>query len=210
MARIKVPRKSTAIDMTAMCDVAFLLLTFFIMTAKTKTEDPVPIDIPSSSIQQPIPDADFATISVGKGKAFFGMEGIDLRKQTLVQMGEIYKVTFTPEELNRFSGLSSVGVPFNQLKQFIALSADQQKKLNQPGIPRDSVSNELFNWIREARKATVALHNVQLRLAIKGDSKEEYPVIKDVINILQKQKANKFSLITSLGGDGGAPAPAKK
>ncbi|MEN0056616.1 MAG: biopolymer transporter ExbD [Mucilaginibacter sp.] len=206
MARIKVPRKSTAIDMTAMCDVAFLLLTFFIMTAKVKTEDPVPIDIPKSSIQQPVPDADFATISVGAGKAFFGMEGVDLRKQTLVQMGEIYKVTFTPDELTRFSAITSVGVPFNQLKQFIAMSVDQQKKVNQPGIPRDSVSNELFNWIRESRKATVALHNTQLRLAIKGDSKEEYPVIKDVIAILQKQKANKFSLITDLGGDGGAPA----
>ena len=207
MARIKVPRKSTAIDMTAMCDVAFLLLTFFIMTAKVRTEDPVPIDIPKSSIQQPIPESDFATISVGSQKAFFGMEGVDLRKQTLIQMGEIYKTTFTPDELNRFSTLTSIGVPFAQLHQFIALSADDQKKLNKPGIPRDSVSNELFNWIREARKATVALHNVQLRIAIKGDSKEEYPVIKDVINILQKQKVNKFSLITSLGG--GAAAPKK-
>ena len=210
MARIKVPRKSTAIDMTAMCDVAFLLLTFFIMTAKVKTEDPVPIDIPKSSIQQPVPDADFATVSVGSGKAFFGMEGVDLRKQTLTQMGEIYKTTFTPEELNRFSAVTAVGVPFNQLKQFITMSADQQKKVNQPGIPRDSVSNELFNWIREARKATVALHNTQLRIAIKGDSKEEYPVIKDVVGILQKQKVNKFSLITDLSGDAGAPAPAKK
>jgi biopolymer transport protein ExbD len=91
------------------------------------------------------------------------------------------------------------------------MSVDQQKKVSQPGIPRDSVSNELFNWIREARKATVALHNVQLRIAIKGDSKEEYPVIKDVVGILQKQKVNKFSLITDLGGDGGAAAaPAKK
>jgi biopolymer transport protein ExbD len=205
MARIKVPRKSTAIDMTAMCDVAFLLLTFFILTAKPKTEDPVPIDIPRSSIQQPVPEADFATISVGSQKAFFGVEGTDIRKQTLTQMGEIYKVSFTPEELNRFSTMTSVGVPFNQMKQFIALSADQQKKYVQPGIPRDSVSNELFNWIREARKATVALHNVQLRVAIKGDSKEAYPVIKDVVGILQKQKVNKFSLITDLGAAGGAP-----
>jgi biopolymer transport protein ExbD len=200
MARIKVPRKSTAIDMTAMCDVAFLLLTFFILTAKVKTEDPVPIDIPRTSIQQPVPEADFATVSVGSQKAFFGLEGTDLRKQTLVQMGEIYKTTFTPDELTRFSTITSFGVPFNQLHQFIALSAEQQKKLSQPGIPRDSVSNELFNWIREARKATVSLHNVQLRVAIKGDSKEEYPVIKDVIGILQKQKVNKFSLITDFSG----------
>lgn len=209
MARIKVPRKSTAIDMTAMCDVAFLLLTFFIMTAKVRTEDPVPIDMPKSSIQQPIPESDFGTITVGEQKAFFGVEGIDIRKQTLTQMGEIYKTTFTPEELTRFSTITSFGVPMNQLHQFIAMSADEQKKLKQPGIPRDSVSNELFNWIREARKATVALHNTQLRVAIKGDSKEEYPVIKDVVSILQKQKVNKFSLITNISGDGTGGAPKK-
>jgi biopolymer transport protein ExbD len=115
MARIKVPRKSTAIDMTAMCDVAFLLLTFFIMTAKVRTEDPVPIDVPKSSIQQPIPESDFATISVGSQKAFFGIEGVDLRRQTLTQMGEIYKTTFTPDELNRFSTITSIGVPFTQI-----------------------------------------------------------------------------------------------
>ncbi|MEO3403847.1 biopolymer transporter ExbD [Mucilaginibacter sp. CAU 1740] len=200
MAKVKVPRKSTAIDMTAMCDVAFLLLTFFILTAKPRTEEPVPIDVPKSSIQQPVPDENFATISVGKDKAFFGIEGTDLRRATLTQMGEIYKTTFTPEEIKRFTTTASFGVPMNQLKQFLALSVEDQKKFTQPGIPRDSVSNELFNWIREARKATVALHQVQMRIAIKGDNKEAYPVIKDVINILQKQKVNKFSLITAVSG----------
>jgi biopolymer transport protein ExbD len=203
MARIKVPRKSTAIDMTAMCDVAFLLLTFFIMTAKVRTEDPVPIDAPKSSIQQPVPESDFLTITVGADKAFFGLEGTDLRKQTLTQVGEIYKKTFTPDQLNRFSTITSFGVPINILPEFIALSAEQQKKYAQPGIPRDSVSAELFNWIKQARIATKALHNKELRIAIKGDSKEAYPVIKDVIAILQKQKVNKFSLITNIGSDAG-------
>lgn len=208
MARIKVPRKSTAIDMTAMCDVAFLLLTFFILTAKPRTDDPIPIDVPRSSIQQPVPDENFATVTVGSNKTFFGIEGTDLRKATLEQMGSIYKIGFTPEELKKFSGVESFGVPIAQMKQFLALSSEQQKKYTQPGIPRDSVTNELFNWIREARKATVALHNVQMRIAIKGDSKEEYPVIKDVVGILQKQKVNKFSLITSVSG--GGPAPKSK
>lgn len=203
MARIRVPRKSTAIDMTAMCDVAFLLLTFFIMTAKVRTEDPVPIDAPKSSIQQPVPEADFLTITVGADKAFFGLEGTDLRKQTLTQVGEIYKETFTPDEQVRFSTITSFGVPVHSLHQFIAMSAEQQKKLAQPGIPRDSVSAELFNWIKQARIATKALHNKELRIAIKGDSKEAYPVIKDVIAILQKQKVNKFSLITNIGSDAG-------
>ena len=30
MAKVKMSKKATSIDMTAMCDVAFLLLTFFI------------------------------------------------------------------------------------------------------------------------------------------------------------------------------------
>ena len=39
MAKVKIPRKSISLDMTAMCDMAFLLLTFFILTAKFKPDD---------------------------------------------------------------------------------------------------------------------------------------------------------------------------
>jgi biopolymer transport protein ExbD len=49
-----------------------------------------------------------------------------------------------------------------------------------------------------ARYATKELNNADLRFSIKGDSREEYPEIKKVIDILQKQNINKFSLITSL------------
>ena len=41
MPKAKLPRKSTHIDMTAMCDVAFLLLTFFMLATKFKPEEPV-------------------------------------------------------------------------------------------------------------------------------------------------------------------------
>jgi biopolymer transport protein ExbD len=34
MGKAKVKRASTSIDMTAMCDVSFLLLTFFVLTAR--------------------------------------------------------------------------------------------------------------------------------------------------------------------------------
>jgi len=71
MPRVKVGRKSTAIDMTAMCDVAFLLLTFFILSAKPKTQDPVQAEVPASTANFAIPENDFSTITVGQGKAFF-------------------------------------------------------------------------------------------------------------------------------------------
>jgi biopolymer transport protein ExbD len=199
MARIKIPRKSTAIDMTAMCDVAFLLLTFFILTAKLRQEDPLRVDVPASSIKVNVPDLDMATITVGHGKVFFSIEGMDLRKALLGEMGKKYSISFTPEEQAKFAVIPTFGVPMNLLKQYINLSADEKKKYVQPGIPVDTTTNsELFNWIYQARIVDKNLHNKELRLAIKGDSHEQYPEVQKVIDVLQKQAVNKFSLITSL------------
>jgi biopolymer transport protein ExbD len=199
MPRIKVPRKSTAIDMTAMCDVAFLLLTFFILTAKPKAEDPVPVDTPGSSTEITLPEKDVAILTVGKGKVFFGIEDPKIRTELLLQMGEKYNLTFTPTEAKSFSNMQSIGVPMAQLKQFLAIDPDKRKEFPQAGIPTDSVSNELFNWVREARVVSKNLHNdADLRISVKGDSKEEYPTIQRIIAILQKQKVDKFSLITTL------------
>jgi biopolymer transport protein ExbD len=199
MARIKIPRKSTAIDMTAMCDVAFLLLTFFILTAKLRQEDPLRVDVPASSTKVNVPDVDMATITVGHGKVFFGVEGTDIRKSLLDEMGKKYNIPFTPEEQAKFAVIPTFGVPMSLLKQYINLSADDKKKYTQPGIEVDTTTNsELFNWIYQARIVTKNLHNKELRFAIKGDSREQYPVVEKIIDVLQKQAVNKFSLITSL------------
>jgi biopolymer transport protein ExbD len=48
MPRAKIPRKSTNIDMTAMCDVAFLLLSFFILATKFKPPEALTVVTPSS------------------------------------------------------------------------------------------------------------------------------------------------------------------
>ena len=199
MPRVKVQRKSTSIDMTAMCDVAFLLLTFFILTAKPRTEDPVPVDIPASATVVPIPDDNMCMLTIGQGKVFFTVDGNDIRKQTLIQMGEKYNVKFTPDQQVKFSGLPIFGMKMSQLGGFLDLDAAQRKQFKQEGIPHDTTNNnELSDWIREARKADVALHNRALLFSIKGDNKEEYPTIKAIIGVFQKQKIDKFSLITTI------------
>ena len=202
MPRAKVARKSTAIDMTAMCDVAFLLLTFFILTATARQPEPLPVDTPASTVKFKLPDTDIATLTVGQGKVFFGVPGQPIRVRTLEKMGEKYNMTFTEEEKLRFSLIESFGVPIGNLKQIIALKGDERNKAGlQPGIPVDSVGvrpSELHDWILSARYATKELHNVDMRVSIKGDSREEYPEIKKVTSILQDQNINKFSLITSL------------
>ena len=201
MPKVKIKRKSTSTDMTAMCDVAFLLLTFFILTATARQPEPLPVETPSSTVTFKLPDTDISTLTIGQDKVFFGVVGPDVRINTLERMGEQYQMTFTEEEKKRFSVMESFGVPMASLKQLIALDNSDRMKLTQPGIPSDSgANNELKQWILQSRYATKELHNVDLRFSIKGDSKEEYPTIRKVVDILQDQNINKFSLITSLEG----------
>jgi len=204
MPRAKVSRKSTSIDMTAMCDVSFLLLTFFILTATARQPDPLEVSIPSSTYVTKVPDENNAILSIGKGKVFFEVAGQNVRENALRRMGEKYSITFTPEEVKRFSVIGSFGVPIENLKKFIAMSSEERSKTNiQTGIPLDSLNNQLNEWIFQARYAVKELNGVDMRVSIKGDSKEEYPAVKKVVDILQKQKLNKFLLITS--SEGGAP-----
>lgn len=200
MPRVKVARKSTAIDMTAMCDVAFLLLTFFILTAKPKVEDPSKAEVPASSKEVTIPEDNVLMVSIGQqNKIFLSFSGNDVRTETLKSMGEKYKIPFTPAEINRFSNTEIFGVPMSQIKQFLSLPTSDLKSFEQRGIPADTtINNELSDWIITARKADRALHGKDYSIAIKGDRKEQYPAINTVISVLGHQKLFKFDLITSL------------
>ena len=203
MAKVKMSKKATSIDMTAMCDVSFLLLTFFILTATAKQPEPLPVDTPNSTVQTKLPDSDLATITIGeKGKVFFGVAGREIRVRTLEQMGDKYGITFSEQDKEQFALIDNFGVPIQNLKQIIDMkSADRNKANVQPGIPKDSLNNQLADWIQYARKSTIDLDDKELTIAIKGDAKEEYPEIKKVMDILQDQKVNSFNLVTGLRGE---------
>ena len=196
---VKMSKKAASIDMTAMCDVAFLLLTFFILTATAKIPEPLPVDTPASTVQTKLPDTDLATITVGKGKVFFDLKGREVRKRTLELMGQKYGVAFTEDESAKFALMEGVGVPITGLKELIAMKSSDRSKANlQPGIPKDSLDNQLSQWIQNARIANIEIDDKELQIAIKGDAKEEYPAIKKVMDILQDQKINSFNLVTGL------------
>jgi biopolymer transport protein ExbD len=197
---IKMKKKSTSTDMTAMCDVAFLLLTFFILTATAKVPEVMPVDTPQSTVQTKLPEKDLATLTVGNGKVFFDVKGKDVRVRTLELMGQKYGVTFSEDDQNKFAIMESFGVPVQNLKQILDMHPSDRKNVKQPGIPKDSLDNQLADWVQNARIANIELHDKELELAIKGDAKEEYPVIKKVMDILQDQKINSFSLVTGLRG----------
>jgi biopolymer transport protein ExbD len=197
---VKTQKKATSIDMTAMCDVAFLLLTFFILTATAKIPEALPVDTPQSTVQTKLPETDLATLTIGKGKVFFDLKGREVRKKTLELMGQKYGVEFTDDEKSKFALMEGIGVPIQNLKQLIGMKTAERSKAGQPGVPKDSLDNQLAEWVQNARIANIELNDKELQIAIKGDAKEEYPSIRKVMDILQDQKINSFSLVTGLRG----------
>ncbi|MFN4027637.1 MULTISPECIES: ExbD/TolR family protein [Flavobacterium] len=206
MAKVKSHKAAGAIDMTAMCDVAFLLLTFFILTATAKMPEPLPVDTPSSTVQTKLPETGLVMITVGKSEGkeqvFFGMKDRAIRSGALDYMAQKYQLTFTEEEKAQFALVDEFGVPVEGLKALLAMKAsDRVKKGVQSGIPCDSINNQLQDWIQGARKANIEEGaDKELQFAIKGDAKELYPQIKRVMDILQDQKINSFNLVTGLRG----------
>ena len=90
MARVKPKRHGIVTDMTAMCDVAFLLLTFFILTTQFKKPDVEQIKPPSSISEKLLPDASLMTVNVTpQGKFYFQpVENGTERMQLLDNMGK--------------------------------------------------------------------------------------------------------------------------
>ena len=195
MPKVKLPRKSTAVDMTAMCDVAFLLLNFFMLTSNFVAKEPIVVSTPSSISEIKIPETNIMTILIDKsGKVFFGIDNKEKRMQLLDLMGETYKIAFTPAEKKVFGAINSFGVPFEKMKAFLKLEPqDRDLKDNAIGIPCDSIDNQLKDWVKNARTI-----NNDLRIAIKADGDTPYPVIKKVMNTLQDLRENRYNLITSL------------
>lgn len=195
MTKVKLPRKSTAIDMTAMCDVAFLLLTFFMLTSNFTQKEPVIVNTPASISEIKIPERNIMTVLVDRtGKVFFGIDGQEKRVELLKKMGDAYSIQFTDKELKEFSVINGFGVPIQRMKDFLALKPlDRDLKENAMGIPADSTDNQFKNWVRFAR-----IVNPQIRIAIKADGTTSYPAIKSVMNTLQDLNENRYNLITSL------------
>jgi biopolymer transport protein ExbD len=199
MAKIKVKRKSTWVDMTAMCDVAFLLLTFFMLTSNFTQKEPVQVTTPSSISEIKIPERNIMQVLIEpSGKVFFGIDGQENRINILRKMGETYNITFTDTELKDFSLINSFGVPMSLMKNWLALKPEQRDlKENALGVPCDSINNEFKSWVSIARSV-----NKDYRIAIKADQTVPYPVIKYVMNSLQDLKENRYNLITSLEQSG--------
>ncbi|GGH76263.1 biopolymer transport protein ExbD [Filimonas zeae] len=196
MARPKIPRKSTTIDMTAMCDVAFLLLSFFILTTKFKPSEAVTVTTPSSVASKVAPEKDVILISITKdGKAFISMDDESKREQILNTLNVTNKMNWSDADMQSIAKLEFFGTPLAQLKQQTAIPKDQQNDKSLPGIPvLDTLNNQMFDWMRAAASVYAG---TTMNLLVKGDNDSQFPAFKNVMTAFKKNELFKFQMVTN-------------
>lgn len=197
MPKVKIARKSTLVDMTPMSDVAFLLVTFFMLTTKFKAPEPVEVVTPSAISTTLLPESNVALTTISKdGRVFFGLDNERDRENLIKAFNESYNLGLTNRDLLNYSGVASAGVPIKELKNFLDLDPVDREGFEQEGIPIDSVNGELGQWIRFTRNATST--PAKLKFVIKADDAAKYADVNRVLEIFKKQNVYRLHLITSL------------
>jgi len=221
-----------ALDMTPMVDLAFLLVTFFMLTASFRMAEPVVVDPPSSIGQVDLPDNHILVTIDNKERSFFGITNTTAKREALIEMSAKYKVPFTEEQIVKFTGLPSFGVDIKDLPAYINTKEEERKNFKGPsgrgqtGIPLDTITpnNQLRDWIAIGGKKAVETYNSakakakesnqdfkaeKPRYAIKCDGSTKYIYVKDVVKNFTDLKIYQFNLITSLEGGGTVINPTK-
>ena len=199
MPKVKIPRKSTTIDMTAMCDVAFLLLSFFILTAKFKPSDALAVQTPSSVQVKIAPEKDVVLITIDKNnKVYLSVSDVNKpqKKDIIEAINTSKALGLTDAEMANFYNKPSsyIGVPFGRLKSFLQHSPDEIKPDQIPGIPVDSANNELATWIGASKSAFAG---TRMNLVVKGDNASMYTAFQGVKNAFIKNDEMKFQVVTN-------------
>lgn len=203
MAAHKPKRGAPTIDMTAMVDVAFLLLTFFILTTtKFREDQSVEVDTPSSVSDLQAPEEGLMTLSIDKeGRVFVGFSDIDTRENALQRVISEKEYEINEEGYGHFSTLLDFGVSFenDEFEKWLNLTHKEREEYVQQGVrptATDTITgtgNDVKDWVRIGR-----LSDQRMRFAIKGDSDAPYGAISHVIESLQDWDVNQFILVTEL------------
>ena len=199
MPSVKIPKKSTFVDMTPFVDVAFLILTFFIMATKFKPVDPVEVKTPNSVSTKDITESDHLQVTFDKdGRIFFHIKpqkDASVKLNVIKNLNSTRNLGLTDAEMKNFVLTEAIGVPYSGLKQLLSLPVENQGSLRQPGIPVDTVGGELYYWIRDA---VSAFSGKTLKYYLKGDNNAKFPTFKNVLTAFKKNDILKFNMITML------------
>jgi biopolymer transport protein ExbD len=199
MGRAKLPRKSTSIDMTAMCDVAFLLLSFFILTTKFKPDEALAVQTPNSVSTTTAEDKNICMVTIDKdGKVFLSFSEDAPKREVIENINTSRQLGLTEQEMARFAKLDFVGASLGQMKSVLNKSAEELKSINYPGIPvLDTANNEMKPWMTAVFNA---FQNRRITLLLKGDNMSKFPSVNAVIDAFKANDFLKFQMVTNPEG----------
>lgn len=198
MPKVKIPRKSTNVDMTAMCDVAFLLLTFFILATKQKPPEVLAVTPPSSVSSKAAPDKSILVTMTADGKVFLTL-GDETKKDAIIDdFSKVKGLNLSGTELAKLKKSEFIGLPAAKIKSAMA-SNQVIAPTAMDGIPTDSTNNELSDWIRSVTNAYAGGDQKVLEkmLLVKGDNAALYPIFKQVKQAFKKNQIFKFRIVTN-------------
>jgi biopolymer transport protein ExbD len=214
MPKLKIPKSSPAIDMTPMVDLAFLLVTFFMLAASFRPSEPVTVETPSSISDKVIPENMIMVTVASDGKVYFNLTGAEARKEALTNMLGLYKVSLSEEQIEKFSLMSTFGCSMKELPTYLDLSGDSRKDFQTKGVPLDSLDNQLKNWIsysnvaalnsgqtayNEAKRKGLSpdANDFKPKFIIRADGKAIYKDAEEVIDVFRELNLNNLSFVTS-------------
>jgi len=184
--------QSPKLDMNPMVDMAFLLVTFFLLATTFKVPEQAYVQLPYATVEADLPDQRMLTITIDKmGKVYLHLSNRESRPEWIRRMGMAYDLSLEPAEINTFSELPGFGMPFQELIPHLSKDRTERIKIKPTGIPVESDNNELADWVVLARAVQPGL-----RVAIKADQETPYLFVDKVIKTLTKNNILRFNLVT--------------
>jgi biopolymer transport protein ExbD len=175
MPKFKKPRVGVKLDMTPMVDIAFLLLTFFMLTTSFRPPElpEAQVILPTSNSDIKLPESDVMQITVNKdGGIYMSVDQQGLREKLFLTKIQKDWDTFSPQVKAQYG------------------SPDMMAKL----VPSYPIKVEdLGDILIQAR-----ITNPKLRTVIKGDKDADYGPVIDIMDILLKTNITRFNLLTDL------------
>jgi biopolymer transport protein ExbD len=194
--------------------LAFLLVTFFMLTASFRNAEPVTVETPSSISDKIIPENILMVTLDKDGRVFFNLSDPEARKEMLNNMLQKYKVGLSPEKIEEFSFMSTFGCTMQELPAYMNTEAAKRASFPTEGIPTDSTKNELLDWLSFAANAAgntgrTAFEEAKLKggepkmedfkpkFILRVDSKTLYKDAQVVIDVFRELNLNNLNFVTS-------------
>lgn len=209
------PKSTPSIDMTPMVDLAFLLVTFFMLSASFRSNEPVEVDVPSSISDRIIPE-NIVMVTIDKGgRVFFNMSDPEARRELLQNMSGKYKTALSQEQMDEFVYMSTFGCSMQELPTYLSLESEKRKLFNTVGIPSDSTNNQLKDWIFYGNIAALntgktayeeakmkgdspEVNDFKPKFILKVDGKAAYVHAQNVISTFRDLHLNNLNFVTSM------------